>query len=166
MSQRRSGERAAQREHCAPAGVTMAIGEKESKQIKQNTSRDGMCMCVCVYGGCFRASCEALAGGCALCQAEGGWGGCHGIAGVWFTLSWFFLFFFWLSRRCRVGRVGVQQLSIPGLLPASLSHVLNAARWVGWERVPPGLSHPLAAGGCCSPRVLALGLAAGREGGA
>lgn len=48
MSQRRSGERAAQREHCAPAGVTMAIGEKESKQIKQNTSRDGMCVCVCM----------------------------------------------------------------------------------------------------------------------
>lgn len=57
MSQRRSGERAAQREHCAPAGVTMAIGEKESKQIKQNTSRDGMCVCVWgLFQGFVRSS--------------------------------------------------------------------------------------------------------------
>lgn len=98
-----------------------------------------------MYGGCFRASCEGL-------RPHPGrrWLG---------GLTWdcrrlvrpVLFFFFWLSRRCRVGRVGVQQLSIPGSLPASLSHVLNAARWVGWERVPPGLSHPLAAGGCCSP---------------
>lgn len=40
---------------CRLCGVTMAIGEKESKQIKQNTSRNG---------GHFRASCKGLAGSC------------------------------------------------------------------------------------------------------
>lgn len=47
----------------------MAIGEKESKQIKQNTSRDGgVRVCMGVVSG-LRAK------GCALIQAEGGWGG-------------------------------------------------------------------------------------------
>lgn len=145
-------------------GLLWQLGRRRANRLSKIPAGMG-CVCVCVWG-LFQG----------FVQSSGWWlrplPGRRWLGG----LSWdcrrlvhpvlVFSFFFWLSRRCRVGRVGVQQLSIPGLLPASLSHVLNAARWVGWERVPPGLSHPLAAGGCCSPRVLALGLAAGREGGA
>lgn len=73
-------------------GLLWQLGRRRANRLSKIPAGMG-CVCVCVYGGCFRASCEALAGGCALCQAEGGWGGCHGIAGIWFALSCFFLFF-------------------------------------------------------------------------
>lgn len=57
---------------CRLCGVTMAIGERESKQIKQNSSQDG---------GHFRALCEGLVGGCL-------WGGCVQMLFAFRSRSW------------------------------------------------------------------------------
>lgn len=115
----------------------MAIGEKESKQIKQNTSRDdGVCVCVCTPGGLFQG----------FGRRSGWWlrpppgrrwlgeqpRGCRGLV---------------RPVPGRFGRAGGAGLawwvfsSIPGPLPASLSHLLNPAHL--------GVSSGFGSGGGC-----------------